>query len=141
MHKPIPFHQLFIGLQTPDGRCIERDAVLDHVATRFDCFTATEAIGIFHGEREPTLIVSVATDDSVNLTSFAKEIADAFEQEAVGLELNGRYTRVFGEREREQTSPATKDRAKLKQFSGALREGKCFDELDAETQAWWLNRY
>jgi hypothetical protein len=102
-------HRLFIGRQTSDGSYVERDAVLELGATRFDCFTATETIGIYRGKREPTLIVAVATDDAVDLTSFAKEIADVFEQEAVGLECNGHYTRVFGERE----SPATEDRAKL----------------------------
>jgi hypothetical protein len=104
-----PLHRFFIGLRRRDGSLVNRDAVLELVATRFDCFTATEVIGIYRGKREPTLIVAVATDDAVDLTSFAKEIADVFEQEAVGLECNGHYTRVFGERE----SPATEDRAKL----------------------------
>lgn len=136
-----PLHRLFIGLNRQDGSSVERDAVFELVATRFDCFTATQTIGTYKGAQEPTLVVEVATDDDVDLIPFAKDIADAFEQEAVGLESKGIYTRVFGERKSEQTSPATEDRIKLNRFTGALREGKSFDELDAETQAWWLNRY
>lgn len=136
-----PLHRFFIGLHRQDGSPVDRDVVLELLATRLDTFTATETIGYYQGEREPTLIVEVATDDDVDLIPFAKVIADAFDQEAVGLESKGIYTRVFGERKSEQTSPAAEDRAKLNRFTGALREGKSFDELDAETQAWWLNRY
>ena len=136
-----PLHRLFIGLHRPDGSSVERDAVFDLVATRFNCFTATETIGYYKGSREPTLVVEVATDDDVDLIPFAKDIADAFEQEAVGVESKGIYIRVFGKRKLEQTGPAAKDRARLNQFTGALSEGKSFDEIDAETQASWLNRY
>lgn len=133
--------RMFIGLNRSGGDPVDRDVILELLATRLDTFTVTETIGYYQGQREPTLIVEVAKSGGADLLPLAKDIADAFDQDAVGVESKGVYTRVFGKRELPPTDPATEDRAKLNQFTRALSEGKSFDEIDAETQAWWLNRY
>lgn len=85
--------------------------------------------------------MEVAKTGGADLIPLAKDIADAFDQDAVGVESKGIYTRVFGEPKQAKESPASEDRAKLRKFTGALSKGESFDEMDAETQAWWLNRY
>jgi hypothetical protein len=133
--------RMFIGLHRRNGGTVDREAILQLLSARLDTFAVTETIGYYQGEREPTLIVEVAKTGGANLTPLAKDIADAFDQDAVGVESQGIYTRVFGDRGPAQSSLAEEDRAKLNKFTGALGDGKSFDELDAEIQAWWLNRY
>jgi hypothetical protein len=133
--------RMFIGLNHRDGGTVDRDVILELLATRLDAFTVAKTIGYYQGEREPTLIVEVGKTGGADLLPLAKDIANAFDQDAVRVESKGIYTRVFGEPKLEQTSTAAEDRAKLNQFTGALGEGKSFDEIDAEAQAWWLNRY
>ena len=38
-------------------------------------------------------------------------------------------------------TPMQKDQKKLSGFMKQLNSGKSFDELDKETQSWWMNRY
>lgn len=47
---------------------------------------------------EPTLIVEVADPGGPMLELLARDIADIFEQDAVGIESGGVYKRVFGNR-------------------------------------------
>ena len=119
---------MFIGLHRQGGDPVNREVILKLLATRLDTFTVTETIGYYQGEREPTLIVEVAKTEDADLIPLAKDIADAFDQDAVGVESKGIYTRVFGQRKPKQTAPAAEDRAKLNQFTRALSDGKSFDE-------------
>jgi hypothetical protein len=38
-------------------------------------------------------------------------------------------------------SSMQKDQKKLSSFMKQLNAGKSFDELDKQTQSWWMNRY
>jgi hypothetical protein len=38
-------------------------------------------------------------------------------------------------------TPMQKDQKNLSGFMKQLNSGKSFDELDKETQSWWMNRY
>lgn len=134
-------HRLFIGLHQQNGQLVAKETVLQIVATRFSTFTATESTGYYKGVPEPTLIIEIATSDTCKLEALARDLADAFNQDAVGLEIGGVYTRVFGEKKRAASQLASEDRKQLSDFTKALNEGQSFEELDAELQAWWLNRY
>ncbi|MGJ8653041.1 MAG: hypothetical protein ACSHX8_07190 [Opitutaceae bacterium] len=102
-------HRMFIGLHRQGGEPVDHEIILKLLATRLDTFTVTETIGYYKGEREPTLIVEVAKTNGADLIPLAKDIADAFDQDAVGVESKGIYTRVFGERR--DTSALTKKRS------------------------------
>lgn len=133
--------RLFFGLHQQDGKVVEKETVLQMVASRFPTFTVIESTGYYKGQPEPTLIIEIAAPGGPQMEALARDLADAFDQDAVGIETGGIYTRVFGEKKRETARLVEEDRAKLNQFTGALGDGKSFDELDAELQAWWLNRY
>lgn len=134
--------RIFIGLHRPDGgEPIRKETVLRMLATRFQTFTVTEVTGYYEGTPEPTLIVEIAAPVGPSIEGFARDLADAFDQDAVGIENNGIYTRVFGERRREKDRLVNEDRERLNRFVKSINEGQSFDELDAAIQAWWLNRY
>jgi len=133
--------RIFFGLRTRDGAVIEKDSVLEIVASRFPTFTATETTGYYQGEPEPTLVIEIAAPGGPPLDALARDLADAFDQDAVGIETNGVYMRVFGARRRMDQPLAGEDRKKLNQFLQSLRDGRTFKDLNADLQAWWLNRY
>jgi len=101
----------------------------------------TKVRGYYQGQPEPTLIVEVAKTGGAKLEPLARDLADAFDQDAVGLEEGGVCPRVFGEKKRTSSKSVGDDRKKLNQFASALSTGENFNELDAELQAWWLNRH
>ncbi len=133
--------RLFIGLHRPNGSSVDREAVLKILASKLQAFTVSDVLGYYQGAPEPTLVIEVAQNGPANLECLARDIADAFDQDAVGLEKDGVYSRVFGERSRKHVKLVAEDRNKLNQFTQALNQGEEFDELDAELQAWWLSRY
>ncbi|MFP4166975.1 MAG: hypothetical protein ACLFUF_07415, partial [Opitutales bacterium] len=115
--------RLFIGLNRQDGEPVAKETVLSLLEKRLEAFTVTEVTGFYRGEREPTLIVEVARNGGTGLEPLARDLADAFDQDAVGLEKDGSYTRVFGERERRKAQLNTQDREKLKQFTRNTKAG------------------
>lgn len=133
--------RLFIGLHSPNGAKVCRDTVIKILASKLDTFTVTDVWGYYQGTPEPTLVVEVAKTGGADLGPLARDLADVFDQDAVGLEKGGIYTRVFGEAKRATAKLAEEDRRKLHQFTKALSNGETFDELDAELRAWWINRY
>jgi hypothetical protein len=133
--------RLFMGLHQQNRQLVDKAAVLQMIALRFPTFTVTESTGYYKGVPEPTLIIEIAAPGGPHLEPLARDLADAFDQDAVGIEAGGVYTRIFGEKKRNTAQLARDDRARLNQFTQALREGQSFSELDAELQAWWINRY
>jgi hypothetical protein len=88
--------RLFIGLHKVDGSEVNREAVIAIIASKLDTFTVTDVLGYYQGTPEPTLIVEVAKTGGTDLMPLARDLADAFDQDAVGIEKGGIYTRVFG---------------------------------------------
>lgn len=133
--------RLFVGLLKADGEAIEKVEILQTVAERFESFTTTEATGYYRGEPHPTLIIEIAATGNECPEQLARDLADKFEQEAVGLESHGIYRRVYASPRQKEDLLVKKDYEHFNKFVGALSEGRPFEELDAETRAWWLNRY
>ncbi|MDG1301998.1 MAG: hypothetical protein P8R37_10470 [Opitutae bacterium] len=90
--------RLFIGLHKLDGAEVSREAIIAILANKLDTFTVTDALGYYQGEPEPTLIAEVPITGGTELVSLAQHLADTFNQDAVGVEKDGIYTRVFGKR-------------------------------------------
>ena len=140
-HSVGSLQRLFIGLRKADGSAVERDAVLQRLSAQLHAFTVTDAEGYYQGAPEPTLVVAVAADDATDLVALAKELADTFEQDAVGLEQAGRYTRIFGTHAYSSAKLVEADRKQLNRFTKVINSQNISDEMDAELYAWWLNRY
>lgn len=133
--------RLFIGLLKWKGGTVDQESVLQMVASRFKNFTATESTGYYKGKALPTLVIEIAGPGVPPIEALAADLAVAFDQEAVGVEAGGVYKRVFGAKAQRDKMLVEEDRKKLNNFTSELSSGKSFGEMDAETQAWWLNRY
>ena len=92
-----PYLVLHIGLNLPEnaGPAISKEAVVEWLASRFDSFTVTDALGIFRGEQEPALVVGIAADPQSVFTA-AAELRAKFGWEGIGIVIDGKYTRVTG---------------------------------------------
>jgi hypothetical protein len=55
-----------------------------------------DAEGFFQGRPTPTLVVSIAADDTLKVRLVAEEVRQVFGQQAVGLALDGNYERITG---------------------------------------------
>lgn len=88
--------RLFFGLHQQEQEPIKKESVLKIVSNHFSAFTVVESTGYYNGEAEPTLIIEVAAGKLQTLENLARSLADAFDQDAVGIETSGIYHRIFG---------------------------------------------
>ena len=88
----LPVQSLYIGSR--DGGPFtdaDRQAVIDAVTERFDCFTVVDGDGYFHGRSVATLIIKIATNDGAAVEELGLHLGHLLAQQAVGLETAGRY--------------------------------------------------
>ena len=89
-----PYLLMHIGLNLPDGTGpVSKNAVVEFLASLFDSFTVVDALGIFRGEREPALVVGIATDPQ-RVIDAAADLRAKFGWDGIGIVVNGAYTRV-----------------------------------------------
>ena len=91
-----PVHSLYVGSR--DGGPfpnVDRQAVIDAVATSFDSFTVIDASGIFQGRDVATLVIKIATDDGTTIEELARSLGYLLNQQAIGLETAGRYQSIL----------------------------------------------
>ncbi|MEQ8966861.1 MAG: hypothetical protein RID91_13625 [Azospirillaceae bacterium] len=62
----------------------------------FPAFTLIEATGYWRGRILPTLAIKLASEDHDAVDTAAEELRLAFQQQAVGIESEGRYRRITG---------------------------------------------
>lgn len=127
--------RLYIGLCTRTGDSIAPEEVIAWLGERVPSFSVVESIGYLEGKREPSLIVTVAGIPSSEVITFGQELRGAFNQHAVGIEVEGRYRRVF-----EPIPHVEQDQKNLSGFVRATRD-TTFEDLSDEMKQWWLNRY
>ena len=132
--------RLFIGLQDQAGEAVDKDSVLEQVAKEFESFTALETTGYYRGKPHPSLVIEIAGAGSSAVEKLARELAERFDQEAVGVEVAREYKRIFSKKDPTPDAVAA-DRKTFNQFVSGITRGVPFQELDADIQAWWLNRY
>ena len=106
-YAPRPVQRLYVGLSV-QGRDdpVPAVAVIRWLAQRLSSFTAETATGFCRGQREDTLVVTVAGEPAGRLADLARQLCLAFHQQAVGLEENGLYTRIPGPESVTRASPA-----------------------------------
>lgn len=81
-------YQLFLGRNIPDGGYVDEYDItkfLHIVDTIVDGYTIQEAEGVWKGEHEDTLILTVCTDDKDQVYDIARTYKEAFKQEAVAI--------------------------------------------------------
>jgi len=72
----------------------DRQVVTNTVAACFDCFTIIDAGGHYQGCSVATFIVKIATEDKPLLLKVIRGLGHLLEQQAVGLEIAGRYMSI-----------------------------------------------
>lgn len=81
-------YQLFLGRNTPTGGYVyieDMDKFLHIVDTIVDGYTIQDAKGVWHGELEDCVILTVCTDDKDKVYDIARTYKQAFDQEAVAI--------------------------------------------------------
>ena len=85
-----------------------------------------------HKPEKSLLIIGISAADAVSLGKH-------FEQNAIVLGKKNEPAQL--EMIVNIETPMQKDQKKLSGIMKQLNAGKSFDELDKETQSWWMNRY
>ena len=67
------------------------------IARSFPSAAVEEAHGIFEGARRPVLIARIRTDSTGGIVALAQRICLEFHQRFVGIEVGGRYLRVYAD--------------------------------------------
>lgn len=69
----------------------------DTIARSFPSGTVQEAQAIYEGRRRPVLIARIRTDSTDAVVSLAQRLCIAFAQRFVGVEVDGRYIRIYAD--------------------------------------------
>ena len=89
-------HTLYVGNRNgvPFGDKDIND-LIRCVLKSFESFTVLDGRGVFRGRSVPTTIVQIASDETAKVREVAVSLAGEFNQEAIGLEVGGWYSRVL----------------------------------------------
>jgi hypothetical protein len=92
--RPSASFRFLIGLNDRHGRAVDRSALaraFAHLDRRFPCYTRTDAVGVWRGSTEPTVVVEVIQPDTDTNRDRARDearaLATALDQECVGLAI------------------------------------------------------
>ena len=91
----LPVYSLYVGSR--DGNVlpdVDRRAVTDTVSASFDCFTVVDADGYFKGRSVATLVIKIATEDSVSVEALGHKLGRLLDQQAIGMETDGTYKSI-----------------------------------------------
>jgi hypothetical protein len=61
----------------------------------FPSLTMQDAEGIYEGRRRPILLLRIRTDDTNGVVALASRVCEEFAQRFVGIEVDGRYIRIY----------------------------------------------
>jgi hypothetical protein len=89
-------YQLHIGANSADGTIspgLEKH-IQAVVVKEFESFSLLRGKGVFRGKAEDLVIVKIATDREADVYRLASRIRIELNQEGVGVEHDGHYTRV-----------------------------------------------
>jgi hypothetical protein len=67
------------------------------IARSFPSAVVEEAHGIYEGARRPVLIARIRTDSTAGIVALAQRICVDFHQRFVGIEVGGRYLRIYAD--------------------------------------------
>ena len=86
----------------PNTRCRplgegDIDLLCQTIARRFPSATVQIADGIYEGRRRSILIGRIRTDSTDAVVDLAQRLCIAFDEPFVGIEIDGRYIRIYGD--------------------------------------------
>mgnify|MGYP000869565794 CR=1 FL=1 len=93
-----PVHLVY--LPNTEGRAItdaDIDRLCETIARTFPSATVQRADAIFDGRRRPILLARIRTDSTEAVVALAQRLCVVFDQRFVGLEVGGRYVRVYAD--------------------------------------------
>lgn len=73
------------------------DRLCDRIARNFPSATIQTAEAIFEGARRPILLARIRTDSTEAIVALAQRLCIDFQQRFVGVELDGRYVRIYAD--------------------------------------------
>jgi hypothetical protein len=89
-------HTLYLGSRRGHGFGDEElSGIGTLVAEEFGSFTMFPAKGFYRGKTLPSLVIKIGAHDTDLVRSTARKLGRLLEQEAVGLEFDGRYHRIL----------------------------------------------
>ena len=93
-----PVHLVYV----PNTRCRllgagDIDLLCQTIARTFPSATVQTAEGIHEGRRRSMLIGRIRTDSSDAVVDLAQRLCIAFDEPFVGIEVDGRYIRIYGD--------------------------------------------
>ena len=92
----LPMHTLYLGSRGGRGFGDEElSGIGTLVAEEFGSFTMFPAMGFYRGKTLPSLVIKIGAHDTELVRSTARKLGRLLEQEAVGLEFDGRYHRIL----------------------------------------------
>jgi hypothetical protein len=86
----------------PNTRCRplgegDIDLLCQTISRTFPSATVQTAEGIHEGQRRSMLIGRIRTDSSDAVVDLAQRLCIAFDEPFVGIEVDGRYIRIYGD--------------------------------------------
>jgi hypothetical protein len=73
----------------------EREKLAGIAQSFFPSVTMQDAEGIYEGRRRAILLLRIRTDDTNGVVALASRVCEAFGQRFVGVEVDGRYVRIY----------------------------------------------
>lgn len=93
-----PVHLIYL----PNTGCrpltdADTDTFCQILARTFPSATVQQADAIYEGRRRPILLARLRTDSTEAIVSLAQRLCLAFDQKFVGVEVDGRYVRIYSD--------------------------------------------
>ena len=93
-----PVHLIYLpntGLKEVSDSII--DKLCNLIARNFPSATIQQGDAIFDGQRRPVLIARIRSDSTEAVVGLAQQLCIAFDQRFVGVEVGGRYIRIYAD--------------------------------------------
>ncbi len=93
-----PVHLIYLA--NTEAREITRDDIerlADMVARQFPSGTIERADAVFEGRLREILMIRIRTDSTSAIVAFAQSLCLTFDQRFVGIEVGGRYIRIYSD--------------------------------------------
>jgi hypothetical protein len=89
-----------VYLLNTEGRALEVadiDRLCELIGRSFPSATVQPAEAIYEGKRRSILMARIRTDSTEAVVDLAQRLCVAFQQQFVGIEVGGRYIRIYGD--------------------------------------------
>jgi len=89
----MPLYRIYIGANNQTGT-VELDVIKTFFSANYSSFTITNTYGVFQDKEEPSIIVTIATEDILKLKKHLCLLREKLQQDGIGIESNGLYERI-----------------------------------------------